>query len=675
MTRRGGAILLAGLLLGAAGAAAAGLRLRQAGPLVLAALDRRLPGEVAATRTSLGFWPPLRLTLDGLTATLPAAPAPYLTTRRLVVTIDPLPLVIGRVVASAATLVEPRLSLRLEDGWWGGEPSPRRSGSPPPREPGGRGGPGRSGPGLALPTTVTVEGGRVELVGTGRSAVLDGIAGSIERAPGGLRFVGSLAHPALALTGRLRPVPREGVEVEATVRGLRGPRLAFDGPLALVLRPTGRSALEARLDFTQAELVLPGLLTKARGEPGVLAVGLRADRGLAVQALSLRVGPVQLQGDAHLAPGRLALNVEAEQFPLEALSPEVAGRAVELGGTVAGTVGVVVRDGAPPDLSGRLAVSEGSLRVPGSALPAITGLTGDLSLSPDELRLRRASFRWGRALVRVRARYQLGPSRLAVVAEAAGVDLTLLSALLAQPGRESSASPAPARRPADAAQAPRRDPGLPSLPFQLEGTLRARDGRWGSFVFDELVLRARADGRRWTLPRIALRAAGGETVGSATLDPTTREGRLRLAGARLALATLLRLTASGWPGGGGGLVRGDLALRWRGLSWPEFRRTARGHGVLALENGWLQMPVPERFGGRTITVEELRVPYQVSGATVTIQGLRGRGPVWEISGQGRVEVGGDLAVRFHGRRQGEPVVGMLGGSFARPSLSVVRGSF
>ncbi|MBI2878410.1 MAG: hypothetical protein HYY19_01660 [Candidatus Rokubacteria bacterium] len=596
MTRRAGAILLAGLLVMAGAAAAVGLRLREAGPLVLTALERRLPGEVRATRTHLALWPPLRLTLDGLTAALPGAPAPYLEARRLVVAIDPFPLLAGRLAAGTVRLLEPRLVLRLEDGWWGGTASRPRPGAPPTRE--GRGEPGRPGPAPALPAAIAVEGGRLELAGGGRSAVLDGIAGAVTRAPEGLWVAGEIASPPVRFVGRLEPLTAT-LEAEGTVRDLRSGPLALDGPFSLVVRPAGRSTLEARLDFTPAELALPGFV-KRRGEPGLLTASLQSERGLLVRPLIVRLGPVEIEAEATLAPDRLTLSARTDRFPLDRLSLEVQGRTVEVGGEVTGAVGVEVRGLMAPEFRGRLAVSDASLRLPGGPLPLITVRRGELRLE----------------------------------------------------GRRRGAAP-----------------------FRLVGALEARTGRWGGVPFDGLVVRLAADARRWALSRIALRAAGGETVGSATLDPTTREGRLRLSGAHLTLGPLLRLTAGDWPGRGGGLVRGELALRWRGLSWPELLETARGHGVLALEHGWLRVPASDRLGGRTVTVEELRVPYEVRGTTLTIRGLRGRGPTWELSGRGRVELGGELEVRLHGRRRDEPLEGLLGGSLSRPRLLVLRGGF
>lgn len=503
MTRRASALLLAGLLLVTGGAVAAGLRLRQGAPLVLAALERWLPGEIAAARARLGLWP-LQLTLEGVTATLPAAAAPYFETRRLVVPIDPLPLVLGRVATGAATLVEPRLALRLEDGWWEGAPSPRpRSGLPASRTPAGRPEPGRGGLPLTLPTTVALEGGRLELAGQGRAVVIDRITGSLVAAPDGLRFVGALADPPARLAGRLRPlVP--AMELEATVSDFRSPHLGLDGPIDLALRAVGRSTLEARLDFTRAELTLPGLLAKARGEPGLLTARLEGDRGVAVKALVFRLGPFELEGDAHLAPDRMALTLRTAGFPLDRLSPEVAGRPVELRGEVTGSVGVEVQDQGA-DLRGRLAVSDGGVRLPGGRGPEVGGLDGQL---------------------------------------------------------------------------------------RLEGTVRAQ-----------------------------------------------------------------------------------LSLRWRGLTWPEFRRSARGHGVLTLEHGWLQVPLPERSPAPTVAVDEIQVPYRVAGTTLTIRNLTGRGPGWELTGRGRVQPGGPLEVRLHGRRRGEPVEGLLAGSLSSPRLVLLRGSF
>lgn len=500
MTRRAGALLLAGLLLVTGGAVVAGLRLLQAAPLLLAALERRLPGEVAAAGTRLSLWP-LQLTLEGVTATLPATATPYLEARRLVVRIDPLPLVLGRVTLRVATLGEPRLALRLEDGWWERAPGSRpRSGPPVSREPAGRREPGRGGVPLTLPQTVVVEGGRLELTGQGHAVVLDGISGSLVAAPDGLRFDGTLADPPARLAGRLQPlVP--AMKVEATVRDFRSWRFGLDGPLDLTLTRTGRATLEARLDFTRAELTLPGLLAKARGEPGLLTARLEGDRGVAVRALVFRLGPLELEGDAHLAPDRLTLTLRTAGLPLDRLRPEVAGRPVELRGEATGSVGVEVRDRGI-DLRGRLAVSDGGVRLPRGQ---ISGLGGQL---------------------------------------------------------------------------------------QLEGTVRAQ-----------------------------------------------------------------------------------LSLHWRGLSWPEFRQSARGHGALTLEHGWILVPLPEPSPVQTVAVDELRIPYRVAGTTLAIHDLAGSGQGWELMGKGWLELGGPLEVRLHGRRRGEPVEGLLAGSTASPRLVLLRGGF
>lgn len=153
------------------------------------------------------------------------------------------------------------------------------------------------------------------------------------------------------------------------------------------------------------------------------------------------------------------------------------------------------------------------------------------------------------------------------------------------------------------------------------------------------------------------------------------EGELFMAGERLPLEALSALFIPGQPAVGGRATY-TTRLRWRGVSWPEFRQSLAGAGALHVEDGWFPALVRAGGGGRPLRYRELAVRFRVSAGRAVTDELEIRGGAWTLRGNGRLDPGGKLTAQVASPPgHGPALQGRLDGDLSSPRLTILRGNF
>jgi hypothetical protein len=152
-------------------------------------------------------------------------------------------------------------------------------------------------------------------------------------------------------------------------------------------------------------------------------------------------------------------------------------------------------------------------------------------------------------------------------------------------------------------------------------------------------------------------------------------GELFMAGERLPLEVLSGLVIPGQPAVGGRATY-TTRLRWRGLSWPEFRQSLAGAGALRVEDGWFPAMVRAEGGGRPLRYRELAVRFRVAAGRAVTDELEIRGRPWTLRGSGRLDPGGKLTAEVASPPGQLPALqGRLDGDLSNPRLTILRGNF
>jgi hypothetical protein len=175
--------------------------------------------------------------------------------------------------------------------------------------------------------------------------------------------------------------------------------------------------------------------------------------------------------------------------------------------------------------------------------------------------------------------------------------------------------------------------------------------------------------------RLSLADGGGEQRGYLLFSFPERAGELFMAGERLPLEVLSGLFIPGQPAIGGRTTY-STQLRWRGLSWPEFRQSLSGSGVVRVDDGWLPARVRAQGSDRPLRYRELAVRFRVSAGRVVTDELEIRGEPWMLRGSGRLDPGGKLTARVASPPGRLPALqGLLSGDLTRPRLTILLGDF
>jgi hypothetical protein len=458
-------------------------------------------------------------------------------------------------------------------------------------------------------------------------------------------------------------------------------------------------------------------LTDVSGQMTYSAVANRLEYRLAGDAG--RAGRVQVKGQVTSAGGgplQLSAHVEAfgaqtsgqatlalqVQGPLRA--PTVAGQIegageitllpgvrATVGGSLAGTVSAEGSSGEWRP-KGTVTLEKGRFAFPGQ--PPVTDLRGRISWTHRGAETAALTGRWGAA--EVSARLQAGwggsPPTLRGDLSASTLDLTpilhwVAGGLAELPASAGASAAPPGARLLPQAQAAPAAPAWPpwTRALGVDLRLRAASVRLNGEPLGPLQAQLWAAGGLWHLQGIRLTLPEGEPHGYVRLDLRTvrPRGTLFVKGPGLALFT-------------GGLpepyrpVSGELTvetlLQWEGLSWREFKQSARGRGEVRIRDGRLAtarlirhveiqgIPRSTWEGRSLLAFEDLTARYRIAGARVVTQALTLSGPAWEVRGEGVVHLSGRLDFRLTGRASEVPrLTGFLRGDLARPRLVLARG--
>lgn len=211
--------------------------------------------------------------------------------------------------------------------------------------------------------------------------------------------------------------------------------------------------------------------------------------------------------------------------------------------------------------------------------------------------------------------------------------------------------------------------------LKVDGRVSVARLRLGSARFHNASAHLMASEGRWVIQSVRMALNGGAQRGYVILSVPQRSGELFAAGERLPLDVLSRVFAGGQPGAGGRATY-SAQLRWRGLSWPEFRRSLSGLGVVRVDDGWL--PADVRAGGsrRPLRYRELAIRFRVSAGRVVTDDLEIRGEPWTLRGSGRLDLDGKLTAQVASPPGSLPALqGLLSGDLSHPRLTILHGDF
>lgn len=533
---------------------------------------------------------------------------------------------------------------------------------------------------------------RVRFLFLGGAAVLllvgaAGVAWQLERARGLIRQSIERRHGLQVSVGRVGLAwPPGHLVVEDIVVSISPdappvltiPRLLFVSRLSSLVRGS--------LTFAQATAHSPRValpLDRPEDLSTLLALMSGPHREREAARPSVRSGPVVVLPSAYsVVGGRLALRSHGDVTrELEGIS----GRLIRRGGSLHVEItqpemGRLTADVAPSGAGGseaKLNLSGGKIELPG--LPPLTDAVARLRLTPDFVLLDEFHARSGLdSRVEGNARVRLRPPlRVTFQMAAPEWDLTPW----AGSPKIIEGSPVGARAGgiliAHAAQPDLFWAGLRRrLAFlRLDGRVRVTRLRLGPASFNDASAHLAASEGRWVIQSIRMALGGGAQRGYVILSVPQRSGELFATGERLPLDVLSRVFVGGQPGAGGRATY-SAKLRWRGLSWLEFRRSLSGLGVVRVDDGWL--PADVRAGGssRPLRYRELAIRFRVSAGRVTSDDLEIRGEPWTLRGSGRLDLDGKLTAQVASPPGSLPALqGLLSGDLFRPRLTILRGDF